>query len=377
MTSAKVGRLGIGLVGSGFMGRAHAFAFNAVGQIFDPPLKPELALLADRTPEVAGEAARQLGFARGVGDWRALVADPSVDVVAITAPNALHKPIALAALMAGKHVYCEKPLAATLADARDMAQAADRAGRVTLVGFNYLKNPIIGLAREIVLSGEIGEVVAFRGIHAEDYMVDPDAPHSFRTDPEGGGALMDLGSHIVSLARHLVGPIEEVSAATGTVHASRPAEGGARPVGVDDHGHCVVRFANGALGSVTASWVAPGRKMQLEFEITGTRGTIAFTQERFNELQLYVAGAEPAARAGIRTILSGPATPPYERFCPAPGHQLGFNDLKTIEVAHLLAAIAGREKPSPDFREAYEIQRTVAAVLRSSKERAWVSVETC
>jgi predicted dehydrogenase len=377
MTSAKVGRLGIGLVGSGFMGRAHAFAFNAVSQVFDLPLKPDLAVLADRTADIAVEAARQLGFARGVGDWRALVDDPLVDVVAITAPNALHKPIALAALAAGKNVYCEKPLATALSDARDMAEAAARSARVTLVGFNYLKNPIIGLARDIVQSGEIGEVVAFRGIHAEDYMMDPAAPHSFRTDPEGGGALMDIGSHIVSLARHLVGPIVEVSAATGTVHTSRPAEGGARPVEVDDQGHFIARFANGALGTIVASWLAPGRKMQLEFEITGRRGTISFSQERFNELQLYVAGTEPPARAGFRTILSGPALPPYERFCPAPGHQLGFNDLKTIEVAHLVSAIAGRERPSPDFQEAYEIQRTVAAVIRSANERAWVSVERC
>jgi predicted dehydrogenase len=373
---SSAGRLGVGLVGSGFMGRAHAFAFNAVAQVFDPPLRPELAVLADRTGEIAGEVARSLGFARAVGDWRALVEDASVDVVAITAPNALHKPVALAAFKAGKHVYCEKPLATTLVDACAMAEAAEASGRVGLVGFNYLKNPIIALAREIVQSGEIGEPVAFRGIHAEDYMMDPEAPHGFRTDPEGGGALMDIGSHIVSMARYLVGPIEEVTAATATVHQTRPAEGGRRPVPVDDHGHFVARFANGALGTLSASWVAAGRKMQLEFELTGTRGTLAFSQERFNELQIYAVGADRPARDGFRTILSGPATPPYGHFCPAPGHQLGFNDLKTIEVAHLIAAIAGEETPSPDFREAYEIQRTIAAALGSARERAWVRVDS-
>jgi predicted dehydrogenase len=368
-------RLGVGLVGSGFMGRAHAFAFNAVAQVFEPRLRPDLAVLADRSAEIAEAAARRLGFQRGVGDWRALVTDTAVDVVAITAPNDLHKPIALAAFAAGKHVYCEKPLAATLADARAMAEAAERSGKVGLVGFNYLKNPMIRLAREIVLSGEIGEVVAFRGIHAEDFMMDPAVPHSFRTEPDGGGALMDLGSHIVSLARHLAGPIEEVSAATGTVHKSRPAADGPRLVEIDDHGHFVVRFKSGALGTLTASWVAPGRKMQLEFELTGTRGTIAFSQERFNELQLYAAGERPG-RGGFRTILAGPDTPPYGKLCPAPGHQLGFNDLKTIEVAHLIAAIAGEEQASPDFREAYEIQRTIAAGHRSAREQAWVKVES-
>ena len=264
------------------MGKSHAFAFGAVAQIFDLPLKPELALLADRNVEIAGEAARQLGFARSTGDWKALVTDPAVDVVAITTPNAFHKPIAVAALQAGKAVYCEKPLASSLADAKEMADAATKSGKVTVVGFNYLKNPIVGLAREIVRSGEIGELVAFRGIHSEDYMIDPQAPHSFRTDPDGGGVLMDLGSHIISLARHLVGPVEEVSAATGTLHKMRPSPAGPKPVTVDDHSHIIARFASGVLGTITASWVSPGRKMQLEFELIGTRGSLAFSQERFN-----------------------------------------------------------------------------------------------
>jgi predicted dehydrogenase len=368
------GRLGVGLVGSGFMGKSHAFAFGAVAQIFDLPLKPELALLADRNDEIAGEAARQLGFARATGDWKALVSDPAVDVVAITTPNAFHKPIAVAALQAGKAVYCEKPLAANLADAKEMADAAQKSGCVTVVGFNYLKNPIVGLAREIVQSGEIGELVAFRGIHAEDYMVDPEAPHSFRTDPDGGGVLMDLGSHIISLARHLVGPVEEVSAATGTLHKTRPSPAGPKPVTVDDHSHVIARFANGVLGTITASWVSPGRKMQLEFELIGTRGSLAFTQERFNELKLYSAG-DSEKRKGFKTLLAGPDTPPYGNFCPAPGHQLGFNDLKTIEVAHLINAIAGTEKAYPDFSDAYEIQRVVTAALRSASENSWVQFD--
>lgn len=367
------GRVGIGLVGSGFMGRAHAFAFNAVAQIFDLPLKPELMVLADQNEALAAEAARRLGFARSVSDWRLLVEDPAVDVVSITTPNHLHKPIALAALAAGKAVYCEKPLAASLEDAREMADAARASGRVTLVGFNYLKNPIVGLAHEIVASGEIGEVVSFRGIHAEDYMTDPQAAHSFRTAPQGGGVLMDLGSHIVSLARHLLGPIEEVAALNGTVHTSRPSPAGERRVEVEDHGHFLARFANGAIGSIAASWVTAGRKMQLEFEIVGTRGSIAFSQERFNELHLYTTGQKPG-RDGFKTILAGPDTPPYGLFCPAPGHQLGFNDLKTIEAAALVNAVAGGESAGPDFREAYEIQRVVAAAIRSGRERSWVSI---
>jgi predicted dehydrogenase len=209
-------------------------------------------------------------------------------------------------------------------------------------------------------------------------MMDPNAPFSFRNEREGGGVLMDLGSHIVSLARHLVGGVDEVSAVSVTVHKSRP-EGGERRrrrVEADDHAHFIARFANGALGSFTASWVTPGRKMQLDFELVGTRGSLVFTQERFNELQLYAAGGKPG-RDGFRTILAGPDTPPYGNFCPAPGHQIGFNDLKTIEVAHLVAAIAGKEKASPDFREAYEVQRIIAAAIRSAAEREWVAIADC
>jgi predicted dehydrogenase len=367
------GRLGVGLVGSGFMGKTHALAFGAAARVFDLPLKPDLAVLADQTEAQAADAARRLGFSRSTADWRRLVGDPEVDVVAITTPNALHKPIALAALQAGKHVYCEKPLATTVGDAREMVEAAEAAGVVTLVGFNYLKNPIIRLARDIVQSGEIGEIVAFRGIHAEDYMMDSEAPFSFRNEPEGGGVLMDLGSHIVSLARHVVGGIDEVAAAHSTVHKSRPSPQGRRAVETDDHACFLARFDNGALGSFTASWLTPGRKMQLEFELVGTRGSLVFSQERFNELHLYTAG-QPRGRAGFTTIAAGPDHPPYRDFCVAPGHQLGFNDLKTIEVAALVRAIAGEGNEGPDFREAYEVQRVVAAAIRSGRERTWVAV---
>jgi len=363
----------VGLVGSGFMGKAHAFAFGSAARVFDLPLKPDLALLADQSEAHAGEAARRLGFARATSDWRRLVEDPEVDLVAITTPNHLHKPIALAAIGAGKHVYCEKPLATNVADAREMVEAAEAAAVMTLVGFNYLKNPMIRLTREIVESGEIGDIVAFRGIHAEDYMMDPEAPFSFRNEPEGGGVLMDLGSHIVSLARHLVGGIEEVTAAHATVHKSRPSAQGRRDIATDDHAYFLARFDNGALGSFTASWLTPGRKMQLEFELVGTRGSVAFSQERFNELQLYTAG-EKRGREGFRTILAGPDHPPYGSFCVAPGHQLGFNDLKTIEVATLIRAIAGEGNEGPDFREAYEVQRIIAAAIRSGKEGNWLRV---
>lgn len=367
-------KIGIGLVGSGFMGRCHANAFRAVSGLFDVPGEPRLAVLADASDDLAARAAKSLGFARGTGDWQALVDDDAVDIVAITASNILHAPIADAAIKAGKTVYCEKPLSTTAALALEMTEAAEAAGVVTLVGFNFLRNPMIRLAREIIAAGEIGEVTGFRGRHAENYMADPDVPHSFRTDPQGGGALADIGSHIISMARYLLGPMAEVQADCRTIHATRPKAPGAAeraPVEVDDMTHALIRFESGVSGSIEANWAATARTMDLSWEITGTKGALAFTQERMNELQLW---SGTAGRSGYTRIEAGPAHPPYGAFCPAPGHNLGFNDLKVIEVAELLAAHAGGASCAPNFREAYEVQRAVEAMQQSHADRCWVAL---
>lgn len=370
-------KIGVGLIGSGFMGRSHAIAFRAVAGIFGMDVVPVLELLADVDQPTADRAAQSLGFARATGDWRALIADPAVQLVDITTPNVLHKPMALAAIAAGKAVYCEKPLAATAADAQDMADAAKRAGVPTFVGFNYLKNPMLALARELILGGEIGEVVSFRGIHAEDYMTDPMNPWTWRLDPAGGhGAVADIGSHILSVARFLMGDIVEVCGQIATVVRQRPTGHGAhemRDVLVDDQARALLRFANGATGSMEASWVAAGRKMMLAFEVTGSKGTIAFDQERMNEIQVYFTG-QRRGREGFKTILSGPDHPHYRNFCPAPGHHLGFNDMKTIEVHAILAALTGGAEFMPDFQEAARIQATVDAIVTSARARHWVTV---
>ncbi len=366
--------IGIGLVGSGFMGRCHANAFRSVSGLFDMPGQPILRMLADATPELADKASRQLGFERGTGDWSDLVNDPGVDIVAITAPNILHAPIALAAIEAGKTVYCEKPLSTTAASALTMTDAAEAKGVVTMVGFNFLRNPMIRLARDIIKSGEIGEVTGFRGRHAENYMADPDAPHSFRTDIEGGGALADIGSHIISMARYLLGPVAEVQGDCRTIHADRPKRAGGTeraPVLVDDMTHALLRFEGGFSGSLEANWAATGRTMDLSWEITGTRGALSFSQENMNELLHY--SAQPG-RSGYTRIEAGPSHPPYGNFCPAPGHHLGFNDLKVIEVAQLLAAHAGKDTAGPDFREALEVQKTVEAIQTSNTKGRWVQV---
>lgn len=367
----------IGLVGSGFMGRTHALGFRSVGGVFDLPVAPVLELLADATEAQATAAAARLGFARATADWRALVADPAVDVVDITAPNLLHAPMSLAAIAAGKPVYCEKPLAPTADEALTMTLAAERAGVVTQVGFNYICNPMLILARDMIAAGELGQIWGFRGIHAEDFMIDRQSPWTWRLDPAGGaGALADIGSHIIGMARFLLGPISAVCADVETVIDRRPLPGQPdqmRAVAVDDQARLLLRFARGCRGTIETSWLSSGRQMQLEFEVIGEKGALVFSQERFNELRYYKVEAD-RTRNGFRTILSGPQHPPYGAFCVAGGHQIGFNDLKVIEIRNFLTALAGGEKPFADFREAYEVQRVIDAALLSSRSEAWVKL---
>jgi predicted dehydrogenase len=369
--------LGIGLIGTGFMGKAHAFAYRAALAAFPDIPVPRLEMIADAEQGVAAKAAHQYGFARSSGNWRELVSDPRVDVVSITTPNTLHREMALAAIAAGKHVHCEKPLSPSLGESAEMAEASEKAGVVTQVGFNYIKNPLLKMARDMVAAGELGEITGFRGIHAEDYMHDPESPYSWRIDPIGGpGVIADLGSHIIGIARFLLGPIAEVSADVRTVVKSRPVARGAKErkdVMVDDVARILVNFGRGCGGTIEANWIATGRKMQLGFELTGEKGSLVFTQERLNELLFYKAGGDPKTNGYVR-IESGPQHPPYGEFCIAGGHQLGFNDLKTIEMGEFLRAIGGGKLQGPDFREAYEIQKVVEAAIASSKARSWVKV---
>ncbi|WP_435102433.1 Gfo/Idh/MocA family protein [Arhodomonas sp. AD133] len=367
--------LGIGLIGSGFMGKAHTIAYRALPAVFPEAGAVHLAVLADADEENARAAGQRLGFTRCSGDWPTLVTDPAVDIVDVCSPNHLHKPMALAAIEAGKHVYCEKPLALTAVDAEAMADAAEAAGVVTLVGFNYAKNPATALVREIIASGEIGDVVHFRGTHNEDYLADPAAPFNWRCDRalSGSGALGDVGAHILHLARYLVGSVVEVCADLRTVVRERPLPEDrtrTRSVENDDEAACLMRFAGGASGVVETSRVAVGRKMGLTYEITGTRGAIAFDQERMSEIRLYT-GSDPRGRQGYRTILLGPDHPDYGAFSPAPGHGLGFNDQKIVEARDLVTAVREGTSAAPDFREASRVSRLIEAIEHSAAERAW------
>ena len=267
--------LSIGLIGSGFMGKAHVFGFATAQKVFDIPAKVNLHTLADIDQQTAKSAADEFGFKNSTDNWRDLVNNPEIDIIDITAPNALHKEMALEAISASKHVYCEKPLAPLFSDALEMTNAAEKMGVKTQVGFNYLCNPMITLAKEMIASGELGEIRSYRGIHAEDYMSNANDPFTFRHDPAGGGALADLGSHALATAEFLLGEIKEVMGDCINLISERPEIGGGnKAVQVDDIGRAFVRFSNGASGYVEGNWVATGRKMQHDFEVHGSKGAL-------------------------------------------------------------------------------------------------------
>ncbi|MBB3140344.1 Gfo/Idh/MocA family protein [Halomonas organivorans] len=371
--------LTFGLIGTGFMGKAHAIALKAAPTVFSLPALPVCELLAEVDDEYAACKARELGFDRSTGDWKSLVTDPHVDVVDICAPNFLHKEMALAAIAAGKHVYTEKPLALCAADAQMMVEAAEAAGVKTLVGFNYIRNSATQLAREIIASGELGELIHFRGRHNEDYLADPAKPldwHS-RRGTAGAGALGDVGSHILNMAEYLTGQrIQEVVGQLQTVIPTRPladGSGGLGEVENDDQAQALLRFDGGLIGNVETSRVATGRKMGLAYTVTGTKGSIVFDQERMSELQLYKCEG-PEGRQGFRTLLMGPEHPDYAAFSPAPGHGLGYNDQKIIEIRDLIEGIVSGRPLYPDFREAWRVNRMIDAIEASHAQGRWVPV---
>lgn len=363
--------LGVGLIGTGFMGKTHALAWRNVRAVMGDVPAVRLAVLADTPETKAQEMAGQFGFDRATADWRQLVADPAVDVVSITTPNGLHREMALAVLAAGKHVWCEKPMALTLQDAKDMAAAAATSGRKTQLGYNYIANPAFTHACRLVAAGEIGRVIQIRGWVDEDYQADGSLPWTWRSTLKdaGLGALGDIGCHLISLMTGLVGPLESVIGEVVTAYPTRPMPDGKGEGQVEneDVANALLRFANGVTGSLTASRSAWGRKSRLGFEVHGTKGMIIFDQERMNELHLFRQGEDKATQ-GFTTILTSGEHPPYGQFCPAPGHQLGFNDLKIIELAGFLQAIRDDQRPGVDFAAGLEIEKAIHAIATSARE---------
>ena len=376
----------IGLIGSGFMGQAHADAYRRAALLYPALPRPILSLLADRDMPTAQAAAARFGFARATGDWRRLVEDDEIDVVDITSPNNLHRDMALAALEAGKHVYCEKPLAVTVAEAEEMAAAAARSGAKTMVAFNNVKTPAAMLARKLIDAGAIGRPTRFRGWFDQTFYSDPDLPWSWRCSraEAGSGALGDLGSHTISVAQYLMGDIAEVVAAEQTFFPTRPlaaagegysakatAEAPRRDVENEDQVQALVRFASGAAGTIEASRIAVGKVLGIQWEVGGTEGTIINDGERFNELKI-ARLSDAKGERGFKTLLVGSQIPQFRAFLPFDygGGGLGYFDVKVIEIHDLLAGIAG-EGCYPDFAFGLANQRILAAIEESARCRTW------
>jgi predicted dehydrogenase len=363
--------IGIGIIGGGYMGKAHAVAMSAVGAIFGTALRPRLEMVSATSDASAERYRAGYGFRRATADWRVLVADPKVEAVVIASPQETHREIALAAFARGLPVLCEKPLGASLEDSQAMVAAAETSGAVNMVGFNYIRTPASQFARALVAGGEIGEITWFCGEHSEDFDADGSRPASWRNFGQANGTMGDLAPHMINAALALVGPIARLSADIGTVHGQRPGTGGRAPN--DDIGQFMCRFAGGAMGHLSFSRVAHGRKMGYAYEITGTRGAIRFDQEDQNALWLYKADDPPQIR-GFRKILTGPEHPDYLAFCQGPGHGTGYQDQIIIEAKEFLTAIAEGRPAWPGFRDGMEVNRVIAAAWASAAAGSWVDV---
>jgi predicted dehydrogenase len=367
--------LGIGLIGTGYMGKCHALAWNNVSAVFGDVERPRLVHLAEVDGTLAAARAREFGFAKATADWRDLLADPEVDVISVTTPNQFHAEMAIAALEAGKHVWCEKPMAPALADAGRMLDAQRASGKVAVMGYNYIQNPVIRHIRALIGEGAIGAVNHVRIEMDEDFMADPEALFYWKSEASSGyGALDDFAVHPLSLLWSLFGHVEAVIAALARPYADRPTkEGGRRAVENHDVASVLMRLPGGISGVLMANRAAWGRKGRIALQVYGSKGSILFDQERMNEFQLYTTGAR-ATEQGFSTILSAPHHKPYDRFIPAPGHGLGFNDLKVVECRELIAAIAGEPSNSIGFEDGLRIERSVHAMAQSFREGRWMEI---
>jgi len=364
-----VTQIGVGIVGGGYMGKAHSVAMAAVGAVFNTALRPSLEVICTTTEQGAADKAQQFGFKRATGDWRVLVADPAVQAVVIASPQETHHDIALAAFARGKHVLCEKPLGLGVAQSKAMLEAAERSGSIHMVGFNYIRTPASQVARQMIASGEIGNITFLRAEHTEDFLADASIPGDWRTQGRANGNMGDLAPHIFNAALALAGPIKSLVADIATVHQNR----GGVAVGNDDQSAILCRFANGAMGQLFISRIATGRKMGYAYEIYGTKGSIRFDQEDQNAIWFYRTDG-PENRRGFTKILTGPLHPDYQPFCLGPGHGTGYQDQIIIEARDFLQAIHEGKPKWPTFRDGVLVNEIVAACWRSHEERRWVDM---
>jgi predicted dehydrogenase len=382
--------LGIGVIGLGWMGRVHTSAYRRVLEHFpDLGVTPKLVVASDLSPARRAHAER-LGFARTTDDWRSVVADPAVDLVSVTLPNALHREVACAVAEAGKHLWVEKPVGCGAADTEAVADAVRRAGVINGVGFCYRFAPAVAHAQALIAAGELGDITHYRGTFLADYANRPDSAASwrfFRADA-GSGALGDLMAHVVDLTHFLAGPIERLSGRTATIIPRRPRQ----PMGEGTHFSRVesddlvdvenedwaaaqVELTSGTVGSIEASRVAVGPRVGLRVDISGTRGALSWELERMNELRLYRL-SDDGGDEGYTTVFAGPSHPGFANFQPGAGVPMGYDDLRVIEAANLLAQIRDGEQRGPGLAEMVATAHVLTAIERSAETGAWEGART-
>lgn len=384
--------LNVGMVGAGFMAKAHSLAYAGMPMYFWPaPALTNRKMLADISRETAKDASLRLGYENYTTDWREVINNPSIDIVDIVTPNDSHAEIAIAAAEAGKHIISEKPLARNATEAKTILDAVNKAGVKHAVAFNYRKTPAVALAKKYIEEGAIGKVLNFRGTYLQDWSADPNSPLSwrFKKDVAGSGALGDIGTHVIDFARYLVGEISDVMATSQTWVNERPEQAGGvdtlgnvmssgdvpkGEVDVDDEISTLLKFDNGAIGSIEATRNGWGRNNFLTFEIHGEKGSIYFNYERRDELQVAFAD-DPADRRGFKTVYTGAAHPYGEGLWPIPALGIGYGDTKIIEIYDFVKAIMEDKNPSPNFEDGYQIAVISDAILESAKQEKWVKVK--
>lgn len=388
----EIKKINVGLIGAGFMAKAHSIAYAGMPMFFWPaPAIPVKKMIVDINEAAARDAKEKLAFESYSTDWHDIVDNPDIQVVDICTPNNAHAEIAIAAANAGKHIICEKPLALTPEQAKEMYLAAEKNHVRTMVAFNYRKTPAIQLAKKYIDEGAIGDILDFRGTYLQDWSADPDSPLSWRFQKDicGSGALGDIGTHVVDIIRFLVGDFKKVNARTATYIKERPVQTGLADslgnsragcdapkgtVDVDDQCMFMIECENGAFGSIEATRNAWGRNNYITFEIHGTKGSICFNYERRDELQVCFA-SDQDDRRGFRTVYTGPAHPYGEGLWPIPALGIGYTETKIIECYDFFQALKDNTRALPDFRDGYAVELISEAVLESAKTNSWVDVK--
>ncbi|GMO55716.1 MAG: Gfo/Idh/MocA family oxidoreductase [Termitinemataceae bacterium] len=380
----------VGLIGAGFMAKAHSIAYAGLPMCFWPaPALTHKKVIADLTQERAETAAAQFGFDKGTANWKDIINDKDIDIVDICTPNNAHAEIAIAAMEAGKHVLCEKPISRTLEEAKAMYETAKKTGLTNMLCFNYRMTPAVQLAKKYIDEGALGDILDFRGTYLQDWSADPSSPLSWRFQKKicGSGAFGDIATHVVDMLRFLIGDFSEINAHMATYIKERPVQtgavdnlgtvkGGGGPkdkVDVDDQCLLTIKCKSGAFGTIEATRNAWGRNNYITFEIHGTKGSVYFNYERRDELQVCFA-SDPGDRRGFRTVYTGPAHPYGAALWPIPALGIGYTETKIVELSKFVDAIVKGSQVSPSFEDGYNIELIGDAAFKSVESGQWEKV---